>query len=244
MGFVSFEFVLLLFPAALILYFIARHVGRHSLAKGILAGASLIFYYSYGLVPLLILLADIAVNWFLSRMLERSDRKRMLIGAGIFGNVLMLMIYRYADFFVRNGARLAGMDFTPLDIIQPAAISYYTFRQIAWLIDSYRGETRGTDSLDYLVFILFFPSLIMGPVTLHTDFIPQLNEDRRYRPDAKNLRILGTLRKFSFCICFQLKASVRMFSTSRNLPSPCCIRIGSPTAIELAERIVNGSLNL
>ena len=194
MGFASYKFLMLFLPLTLILYFSFRRLGKNTMAKGVLAGASLLFYYTYGYVPLLILIADSIINWSLSRVLsgcgkdEAGKRKKtLLLGAGIVLNVALLFYFKYFNFFAENIVCLTGGEFTAWDIIQPAAISYYTFQQIAWLVDSSRGETKGYDLLDYAVFIFFFPKLIMGPIILHEEFMPQLNDSRRFLPDFEKL---------------------------------------------------------
>ena len=194
MGFTSYKFLILFLPITLVAYFLCRRGGKNTLAKGVLAGASLIFYCTYGYVPLLILIADCIVNWNLSHALSKygkdesgKGKKSLVLGLGIVLNVALLLYFKYFNFFAGNIVSLKGGEFTAWNIIQPAAISYYTFQQIAWLVDSSRGETSEYSFLDYAVFIFFFPKLIMGPIILHEEFIPQLNDSKRFRPDYENL---------------------------------------------------------
>lgn len=74
MGFASYKFLMLFLPLTLILYFSCRRLGKNTMAKGVLAGASLLFYYTYGYVPLLILIADCIVNWNLSHALSKYGK--------------------------------------------------------------------------------------------------------------------------------------------------------------------------
>ena len=194
MGFTSYKFLMLFIPLTVILYFICRRTGKNTMAKGVLAGASVLFYYTYGYVPLLILIADSIINWYLSRVLSGcakdeagKGKKNLVLCLGIVLNVALLLYFKYFNFFADNIVSLTGGEFSAWDIIQPAAISYYTFQQVAWLVDSSRGETAGYSFLDYAVFIFFFPKLIMGPIILHEEFIPQLNDSKRFLPKYENL---------------------------------------------------------
>jgi alginate O-acetyltransferase complex protein AlgI len=92
--------------------------------------------------------------------------------------VLLLALFKYYTFF--TGKELTG-------IIAPAGISYIVFTQIAWLTDSFRGETINTSFPDYLNFILFFPKVLLGPIETHKDLIPALNDDKKSRIDYENM---------------------------------------------------------
>jgi D-alanyl-lipoteichoic acid acyltransferase DltB (MBOAT superfamily) len=72
------------------------------------------------------------------------------------------------------------------NIILPLGISFLTFQQIAFAVDSYRGETAGYSFLDYAVFAAFFPRLIAGPIVLHNEIIPQLNERKNHSINYEN----------------------------------------------------------
>ncbi|MBP5252322.1 MAG: MBOAT family protein [Lachnospiraceae bacterium] len=132
------------------------------------------------------LLASCIFNLFWAKLLLKKKNKALL-AAGIVINVLPLLAFKYLNFFAVTLAHLAGGEFTAIDIIAPVAISYYTFQMITWTVDSYRGETAAVRVLDYLEYVWFFPRMIMGPITRQDEFVPQINEHKRYIADPENI---------------------------------------------------------
>ncbi len=190
MSFVSFAFLILFLPTVLFLYFYMRKKEKHSAAKAVLAVSSAFFYAFYGLQPFVILCAVLLTDWGFTLALRKTKddkTKKGLLASGIILNVLLLMYFKYSGFFADNiaallgTARLSGFD----RIIAPAGISYYTFSQIAWLVDSFKGETVKYGFTDYAVSVLFFPKIGMGPIMLHGELLPQLDDKKKFRPDAE-----------------------------------------------------------
>lgn len=116
-----------------------------------------------------------------------AGRGKLLLAAGITANLGLLFYYKYFNFFVENLNLLFRQDMVLTRILLPVGISFFTFQQIAWLVDSYRGETGEYCFLDYFIFTVYFPKIAMGPILLHQEFIPQLKEERRYRVNPENL---------------------------------------------------------
>jgi D-alanyl-lipoteichoic acid acyltransferase DltB (MBOAT superfamily) len=111
-------------------------------------------------------------NYFIGKSLGKNATKPMLT-LGIVGNVALLGYFKYTDFFITNYNWILNTE-TPLwHLALPLAISYFTFQQIAFLVDSYRRETKEYSLLNYSVFITFFPQLLMGPIMHHKEIIPQ-----------------------------------------------------------------------
>mgnify|MGYP002852013145 CR=1 FL=1 len=185
MGFLSLKFLIFL-PIVLVLYFAARKRGRDDLAKAVLIAASVIFFIPYGAGAFFMLLASSVVNFFLSKLLEKRKEKALL-ATSIIINVLPLLYFKYFNFFAENAFRIAGREYEPLTILQPVAISYYTFQMITWCVDTYRGETKETGALDYFAYVWFFPRVVLGPITRHDEFIPQLNDKDKALPNAENI---------------------------------------------------------
>ena len=190
MSFVSFTFLILFLPTVLLLYFYMRKKEKHGAAKAVLAVSSAFFYAFYGLQPFVILCAVLLADWGLTIALRKTQdkkNKRLLLASGIILNVLLLMYFKYSAFFADNIAALLGTPkLSGFDrIIAPAGISYYTFCQIAWLADSYKGETVKYGFLDYAVSVLFFPKIGMGPIMLHGELLPQLDDKKKFSPDAE-----------------------------------------------------------
>jgi D-alanyl-lipoteichoic acid acyltransferase DltB (MBOAT superfamily) len=89
---------------------------------------------------------------------KKTFSKKSLLTFGIVANLLLLGYFKYADFFISNINLASGSSFDLLHLALPLAISFFTFQQIAYLVDSYRGETKEYDFLNYALFVTFFPS--------------------------------------------------------------------------------------
>ena len=113
-----------------------------------------------------------SLNYFVGKSLGKNPTKAMLT-FGIVGDVALLGYFKYSDFLIENFNWILNTDTSLLHLALPLAISYFTFQQIAFLVDSYRGETKEYDFLNYAVFITFFPQLLMGPIMHHKEIIPQ-----------------------------------------------------------------------
>jgi len=186
MLFNSYGFIFLFLPVTLFGAFIC---GRFSqLAPVIfLALASLAFYAlgNWQFVPLLLM--SIAFNYAIGYLLiERkltSALRRAALIAGVGGDLLILGIFKYAGFFAANLDTLFGTGWA-VHILLPVGISFYTFTQIAFLVDAYRGNVARYALPHYALFVTWFLHLIAGPILHHRDMIPQFERDGIRRPDA------------------------------------------------------------
>jgi len=116
-------------------------------------------------------------NFYLVRkMIDGRYRKPLLI-FGVSVNVAILGYFKYTDFLIENFNFIFDLNAPLQNIILPLAISYFTFQQIAFIVDGYRGETKEYNFLNYCLFISFFPQLLMGPIVHHKEMMPQF-EDR------------------------------------------------------------------
>ena len=106
-------------------------------------------------------------------------KSKCVLLAGILINVGSIFYFKYCDFFIENLNRLCVADFQLRNILLPLGISFFTFQQISYLIDSYRGETQEYTFIEYAAFISFFPQLVAGPIVLHNEIIPQLRAEER-----------------------------------------------------------------
>src|ERR1700761_4018836 len=185
MLFNSYPFIFLFLPVVLSGYFGARRAG--DLAPVVwLALASLAFYSfsNWQFVPLL--LASIAFNYgigylLIARPLRPASRFAALT-VGVAGDLIVLAIFKYAGFFAAN---LNAMFATGIavHILLPVGISFYTFTQIAFLVDAYRGQVARYALPHYALFVSYFPHLIAGPILHHKDMIPQFERAESKRPD-------------------------------------------------------------
>lgn len=160
--------------------------GRDVLVSLWLIGASLLFYGWWNPAYLPLLVGSLLFNYQLARLLAvAGGRRRVLLGIGIAGNLGLLGYFKYADFFARNLNALVGTSWH-FEILLPLAISFFTFQQIAYLVDV-AGSGRPEPSLRrYALFVTFFPQLIAGPIVRHDEMLPQLRR-RRWRLDPDDL---------------------------------------------------------
>jgi D-alanyl-lipoteichoic acid acyltransferase DltB (MBOAT superfamily) len=192
MIFSSFVFVLIFLPIVFGTYSTLLALGKVRLAKWSLVLASL-WFYAYGsgdFFPFFV--GSVAFNYAVGRLLSehrntRTTRRRLLFGFGIIGNVGLLGYYKYTDFVLFNFNALFGEDIPYKNIVLPIGISFFTFQLIAYLVDSYRGLTRDYELLNYLLFITFFPQLIVGPIVHHAEVVPQYDALRPALPKLERL---------------------------------------------------------
>ena len=203
MLFFSFEYIFLFLPLVVIGYFWLCGRRLTLVAQGWLVAASLFFYAWWEVRYLPVILASVAFNWGLAAAILRADgaRRRILLGLGIGANIAFLGYFKYTDFLIREGNRLFGADLPALGLVLPLAISFFTFQQIAFLVDTHKGLVRERRFLDYCLFVTFFPQLISGPIVHHGEMMPQFAARRNmvanYRNIARGLFIftLGLFKK-------------------------------------------------
>lgn len=164
-------FLLVFLPLVLLAYYACA--GNRVRREWLLILASLIFYgyWEFRLVPLLV--SSVAVNWIFSRLFQRSG-SGFIVGLGIALNLTIIGVFKYADFFAGSVAWLVGAEHEAWNIILPLGISFFTFQQISYLADRYRGTAPMYGFREYFLYVSFFPQLIAGPIVRHSEFIPQL----------------------------------------------------------------------
>jgi D-alanyl-lipoteichoic acid acyltransferase DltB (MBOAT superfamily) len=172
MLFNSYEFLLLFLPITFFVYFYLNSKKLITPSKIFLVLASLFFYSWWNVIYLPLILGSMIFNFYVGQFLGKNRTKKML-AFGIIGNVALLGYFKYTDFFIENFNWALNKDVELLHLALPLAISYFTFQQIAFLVDSYRGETKEYNFLNYALFITFFPQLLMGPIMHHKEIIPQ-----------------------------------------------------------------------
>jgi alginate O-acetyltransferase complex protein AlgI len=217
MLFNSYEFIFLFLPASLVAYFGLGWLGRTGAAIASLVIASLFFYAWWNPDYLLLLLASIGFNYFVGRRLSASAQSvaadRPLLAFGIACNLTLLAWYKYFGFAVNSGNALFGWKLPALDIVLPLGISFFTFTQIAYLVDAYRKEVREYHPLNYLLFVTFFPHLIAGPVLHHAEIMPQFRERRVFRFDAEDVAVGSTIFVIGLFKKVLLADNVAIYST-------------------------------
>ncbi len=178
MIFSSHIFILFFLPVVLTGYFTLSRLRREWPQKLFLVCACLFFYAWFNPSYLPLILASIAVNYALGRVLfaaagHRNLQKTALL-LGIVFNLGLLGYYKYADFFITNLNALFRTDIPTLRLLLPLGISFFTFQQLAYLVDIYKGDlTERYNLLTYSIFVTFFPQLIAGPIVLPNEMMPQ-----------------------------------------------------------------------
>ena len=185
MLFNSYPFIFLFLPIALFGYFA---LGRFSnLAPVIwLALASLAFYAVSNWAFVALLLASIAFNYLIGLLLISGRLRPALrfaaLTAGVAGDLAVLGYFKYAGFLAANLDAIFSTGLT-LNILLPVGISFYTFTQVAFLVDAFRGKVARYALPHYALFVTYFPHLIAGPILHHRDMIPQFERAESKRPD-------------------------------------------------------------
>src|SRR6476659_3950484 len=147
----------------------------------VLAGASLFFYGAWRPIYLLLLLASIAVNFTLGLRMEDPLRRRVVGSFGVALNLAVLCYFKYTNFIFDSVSMLTGAPLPFVNIVLPLGISFFTFQQIAYLVDVMRGAPVERDVVSYTLFVSFFPHLIAGPLVHHAEMIPQFKRGRTSR---------------------------------------------------------------
>ncbi len=171
-------FFVYFFTLFILLFFALRN--HHKARRYVFCIFSLYFFYKASGWFVGLVLVSAVVDFFLSNAIYREksqSRKKFLLVLSILFNLGMLFYFKYTDFFIEISNSLFDTNFNPLNLILPIGISFYTFENLSYTVDVYRGEFKPADKFsDYLLFLAFFPKLMMGPIVRAHDFVPQINE--------------------------------------------------------------------
>lgn len=217
MLFNSLTFLFVFLPVTALVYF--RLAPRNSVAAtSWLLLASFVFYGWWKPVYIVLLAGSIAANYLIGRRLSH-DRSRPLLGLGVGLNLGLLALFKYLDFAIANLNAVLGSRWPPLEIALPLAISFFTFQQIAFLVDAYRGEAEEPQFRSYALFVAFFPQLIAGPIVHHSETIPQFRSAARRRfalPEFTSgllLLTIGLFKKVVIADTFAVWANIGFGTT-------------------------------
>ncbi|HEV7690050.1 MAG TPA: MBOAT family protein [Hyphomonadaceae bacterium] len=183
MLFHTYLFIFGFLPATLIAFFVAAKINR-KLPVFVLIAASLVFYAYWMPAVTLLLVGSIVFN-YLAGLYLQSDRpkaqRRIAVIVAVAIDLALLGFFKYANFFLGTVEALGGFEKLTINVILPIGISFYTFTQIAYLVDSYKGEVKEKSFSSYVLFVTFFPHLIAGPVLHHKEMMPQFADPNTYR---------------------------------------------------------------
>ncbi|MBU0633184.1 MBOAT family protein [bacterium] len=218
MLFNSYGFIFLFLPIMFFGYFYLASKRLTTGAKSWLIVGSLFFYSWWNIIYLPLILSSILFNYVIGNTLTRESEhikvsKLQLLILGVISNIVLLGYFKYSDFFIENFNLITNLNLDLLHLALPLAISFFTFQQIAYLVDSYRGETKEYDFLNYALFVTFFPQLIAGPIVHHKEMMPQfgktLNLVKNYRNIALGIFIfsIGLFKKVVIADSFAVWAT-------------------------------------
>ena len=192
MLFNSYIFVLAFLPIVLIGYFGLNHFHKYTAAKVFLILASLFFYGYFNWWYLMIIVSSVGLNYLFSQLMlsekTKNGVRKMIFAIALTLNIGSLFFFKYYDFFVSNVNVLFKTDWPLLHILLPLGISFFTFQQLSYVIDSYKRDKNIKQYifLDYALFVTYFPQLIAGPIVTHDEMVPQFADIRKKKFDSDN----------------------------------------------------------
>lgn len=216
MLFNSIEFLGFFLPITLIVYFLLNRYKMDKTAKVWLLVASLFFYAWWNPIYLILIVTSMTLNYFAGQKLnyiENPRTRKIFYISCLMANLLVLIYYKYTNFLVDNLNLLLPHEIVIDHIVLPLAISFFTFQKFAYITDSYRGETKGYDFLDFTLFVTFFPQLIAGPIVHHKKMMPQFEDEakKHFNPDnflkGTYLFLMGLIKKIAIADTFAILAN-------------------------------------
>ena len=192
MLFNSFSFIFLFLPITVAVFFLFGRSGKPERGLIWLTLASLFFYGWWNPAYLLLILASILTNFHVGRTLGHDGDpgiRKVLLVLGISLNLGFLVYFKYMNLLVDTVNHITGTDVFLDEIVLPLAISFFTFQQIAYLVDAYRNETHEYSFSHYCLFVCFFPQLIAGPIVHHKEMLSQFMRSETFRVSTRNFAI-------------------------------------------------------
>ena len=192
MLFNSYIFIFLFLPICLIGYFLINKTGKYKIGHAFLLGMSLWFYGYFNPGYLLIIISSVLVNFLFYKWMKKqqaaggsASKPVMILAVAV--NLGIIFYFKYMDFFIENVNAIARTDWPLMHIVLPLGISFFTFQQISFIVDTYRAEVPDYDFLTYACYVTYFPQLIAGPIVTHDELIPQLLDETKKRVNWDNM---------------------------------------------------------
>lgn len=182
MLFNSHIFIFVFLPIVLTGHYVVGKVGFVKLSQLWLLIASMVFYGWWDCLYLLLLILSLTINFYVASKISANPiwAKPLMIG-GLIYNVMLLFIFKYYYFVLNSILYIAGHQYDKKQLILPLAISFYTFIQIAYLVDTFNGRAKRYSFIEYSLFVTFFPHLIAGPIVHHYEIIPQFKRSVTFK---------------------------------------------------------------
>lgn len=190
MGFNSFFYILFFLPLSIVGYFALNRIKKYTLANIFLLCISLWFIGYINVIYALMICGSILINYLfviVLRKVSTSGLRKCILGIGILCNVTSLLYFKYYNFFVENINTAFNTGLLTKEILLPLGISFYTFQQIAFLVDAYREQNVKVSFLEYALYVTFFPHVASGPIFMHNDIIEQFKDNSKRSLDYQNL---------------------------------------------------------
>ena len=184
MLFNSYIFLIVFLPLVFAGYHLLLRAQNALYAKIFLVAASLYFYGYFKPSYIVILAISLLLNYLLCQKMWSDPSpllRKLLLAAGCTMNVGLLVYFKYTGFILENCNFFLGTSFEKFTILLPLGISFYTFQQLSFLIDTYSGKNGRINCVDYSLFVTFFPQLIAGPIVLPGEMLPQFNDSSRQK---------------------------------------------------------------
>ncbi|MDC0127425.1 MBOAT family protein [Methylophilaceae bacterium] len=188
--FSSYIYIVFFLPIVFIGYFALSRIKNKDFQLLWLLAASLFFYSWWDIKYLPILLISIFINFQIGKLLSKLfTKKKPILFIGITFNLLLLLYFKHFDFFIENYNGLFSQKISSLNLIIPLGISFFTFQQIAFLVDVYTNKTSDYKFLHYATYVSFFPQLIAGPIVHHKDLMPQFDDLSKRNINLRNISL-------------------------------------------------------
>jgi alginate O-acetyltransferase complex protein AlgI len=191
MLFNSYPFLLVFLPLTLLVFYGLRRFGWLGASVASLTLASIAFYAYWKPQDTFILLSSIVFNFFVAKGLVRAvgSRSRLILVLGVCGNLGVLFYFKYFNFAASNIAAACGVEYIARAIVMPIGVSFFTFTQIAYLVDCFRSRNSEPNLVNYGLFVSIFPHLIAGPIIHHAQMRPQFDSLRRDSTDPELIKM-------------------------------------------------------
>lgn len=197
MLFNSYIFIFALLPIAVFGFYAMGTWKNGNVSLLWLIFCSLFFYAWWNPAYLFLITASILFNYCTSiamgNQVGGAKAAKPMLLFGIFGNLAVLFYFKYANFFVESVNAVTGSSWILEKITLPLAISFFTFQQITYLVDTYRGRQKDQNFLHYCLFVSFFPQLIAGPIVHHSEMLPQFSKRSVYQIDSGRIAVGATI---------------------------------------------------
>lgn len=173
MQFNSLIFVFVFMPIVLSVFYGLRRFGTVNSILLWLTLSSLVFYAWWSPIYSILIISSMLANYFIGRGIEGLKISKPLMIGGILLNLGLLGYFKYFNFFLDTVDSVTNSHLQVAPIALPLAISFFTFQQIAYLVDTYKTKKCEKSPLKYGLFVTFFPQLIAGPIVHHAEMMPQ-----------------------------------------------------------------------